>query len=71
MADRPEEVTTMSRALWKETFIQANGMPRTKGIQNAFVPAANAPKGGPMGDKRTKRQGSRSQQEQRAIREHE
>lgn len=55
----------------RETHYDEKGNPRTKGIRNCFVPAANAPKGGPMGDKRTKRQGSRGQQEKRAIREHE
>lgn len=54
----------------KETFIQSNGMPRTKGIRNPFVAEANARKGGPMTNRNEKRQGSRSQQDKRAIREH-
>ena len=39
----------------KETFIQANGTPRTKGIRNPGIVAANARKGGPMRDRRNRR----------------
>ena len=55
----------------RETFIQANGMPRTRGIRNPYVAAANAHKSEPMTNRNEKRQGTRSQQEGRAIREHE
>lgn len=39
----------------KETFIQSNGMPRTKGIRNPYVAAARAHKSAPMRDRRSRR----------------
>lgn len=54
----------------RETHYDEKGNPRTKGIRNPFVAEANARKGGPMTNRNEKRQGSRSQQDKRAIREH-
>ncbi len=39
----------------KETFIQSNGMPRTKGIRNPNVVAAQGRRGGKMRDRRDRR----------------
>jgi hypothetical protein len=39
----------------RETKIQPNGTPRTKGMRNAYVASANAHKSAPMRDKRNRR----------------